>query len=210
MLPLAARDVRVRRSRAFSLQIDRFTAPVGLTVLSGPNGAGKTTLMEALAGEYGRGISEVLVNGFDLRSRATRGPALRALGYAPQHLALPRSWRVGAYLEFAAWLKEVPPGETQSRARTAAAAVDLDPRARVGQLSGGMQRRLAIAQAIVANPRVLLLDEPFVAIDANSQRSLLELIADRAASAAIVVVDHTGTAKRLPHTDFALVAGGPA
>ncbi|GAB3063674.1 hypothetical protein GCM10027053_27920 [Intrasporangium mesophilum] len=130
----------------------------------GENGAGKTTLFELLAG------------GLRLPRAATVEP--RGLtSYCPQALTLPPGVRVEDFLLYVAWLKGVraPSADVVGGVLE---AVDLAAQrgSRIGELSGGMQRRLQIAQSLLATPEVLLLDEPTAGLDPIQRQRVLDLV----------------------------------
>lgn len=148
-------------------------APGEAVALWGPNGAGKTTIMRCVLGLLPfRG--RIRVAGLDV---ARRGKAVRRLiGYVPQELALYDDFRVLEMVRFFGRLKRVP----GSSARSALERVGLESvhRRRVGQLSGGMKQRLALATALLADPPVLLLDEPTSSLDAKGRGTLNALLGD--------------------------------
>ena len=161
--------------------------------LIGPNGAGKSTLIKAVLGlvPLVRGRLEVL---------GTSPTAARAqVGYVPQADQLDLDFPVsvlqvvlmGRYRRIG-WLRR-PGREDRERARTALVEVGLEDRAddRFGELSGGQRQRVLLARALVAEPRLLLLDEPFNGVDAHSQELLLSaLTRARSEGTAVVMSTH--------------------
>ncbi|WP_158630726.1 ATP-binding cassette domain-containing protein [Nocardioides daphniae] len=140
------------------------TLQPGVNVLLGRNGAGKSTLCRVLASaeQPTRGLlltSEGPVT--DLRSHRSR------VGWLPQTPPVAAHMRAGDYLHYAAWLKGLARRERQGAVADALERTGLGPRrhSRIGTLSGGMVRRLGIAQAIVHRPQLLVLDEPTVGLD---------------------------------------------
>jgi ABC-2 type transport system ATP-binding protein len=162
------------------------TVSRGITGLAGHNGAGKTTLMETVVGILRPVSGRVLVAGRAPSQRRDRRAAMRDVGYVPQEPRLPSRATVEEALLYAGWLKNVARGELRAAAHEAARRVDLQDKlsATAGSLSGGMRRRLAVAQALVHEPAVLVLDEPTVGLDPAQRlalhRVLLELAEDRA------------------------------
>jgi ABC-2 type transport system ATP-binding protein len=152
----------------------------GITGLLGPNGAGKTTLIRILATLLAPSAGEVRVNGWrnsDLRDRVE---IRRHLGYLPQDLGLYPRFTVFEFVDYLAILKELhEPADRHRRVRAALEAVELDDLARrkIRTLSGGMRRRVGIAQAIVADPELLLLDEPTTGLDPEQRMRFRQLIA---------------------------------
>jgi nitrous oxidase accessory protein len=138
----------------------------------GPNGAGKTTILRCLLG-VARFSGDIRVNGFD---PVTQGRLARAtIGFVPQDLA-PSPVPVEELANFIARLK----GATSAEAMDRLARLGIDDQARkpVSALSGGMKQRLALALALIGEPKVLLLDEPTANLDAAGRASLIALLRD--------------------------------
>ncbi len=142
--------------------------------LLGPNGAGKTTLMHALAGVIVCDEGVVLIDGADPSRPRTR----RTIGLAPQVVALYPQLTAEENLRFFGRIYGVGGGELEARVRWGLALSDLEARAheRVGHFSGGMQRRLNLACAVMHQPALLLLDEPTAGVDPQSRNRLFEEI----------------------------------
>ncbi len=177
---------RVQAVRDLTLSV-----PAGAVVgLLGPNGAGKTTTIRILA-TLGRPTSgQVEVAG---RSTTAEPDAVRrALGYVPQEIAFP-NWMSGrAYLRFAAALSGVAAGERRARVESTLELVGL---AEVGDrrtqtYSGGMRQRLGIAQALVHDPSLLVLDEPVAALDPIGRSEVLELISGLRGKVTVLLSSH--------------------
>jgi ABC-2 type transport system ATP-binding protein len=165
----------------------------GITGLLGPNGAGKTTLIRILATLLSPSAGQVGVNGWwtsDLRDRVE---IRRRLGYLPQDLGLYPRFTVFEFVDYLALLKELDdPAERHRRVRAALAAVELEDLARrkIRTLSGGMRRRVGIAQAIVADPLLLLLDEPTTGLDPEQRMRFRQLIAGIGEHRTVVLSTH--------------------
>lgn len=149
----------------------------GVTALVGVNGAGKSTLMTTMAGALRPASGHVRVNGLDPYGRERR-QALRSVALMPQSGTLPRRMTALEVVEYLTWMRGAPPKQARSRARASLAAVGLAARERhrIGQLSGGMLRRVLLAQALAAEASVLLLDEPSTGLDPEQRRVMVELI----------------------------------
>ena len=148
--------------------------PSGRVGLIGVNGAGKTTLFRMIATALvpSRGhVSYPGLGGSAVEARAR-------IGFMPQSLALPRSLRVHDFLDYVCWLKGVPRRDRRAEAERVLAIAHLEvaPRATVGQLSGGMHRRLLFAQALVGRPSLVLLDEPTAGLDPEQRIRLRETV----------------------------------
>jgi ABC-2 type transport system ATP-binding protein len=151
----------------------------GITGLLGPNGAGKTTLLSILATVNEPDAGRVSAFGLDPGQAAERVEIRRRLGYLPQELGYHRHFTVAAFLDYVAILKEIT--DRRRRAEEVArvlAAVSLEDRARsrIRALSGGMRQRLGIAQALLGQPDLLILDEPTAGLDPEQRLRFRELL----------------------------------
>lgn len=163
----------------------------GLTFVVGENGAGKTTLFRILLGLVQPTSGTVHLVGKELL-RTSRPVVSRQIGYMPQSFRTPSHLRLCDFLAYMAALKLVPRREVAARAKTAAHRVGLEDhwRTPLGSLSGGMMRRAGIAQALVSDPTVILLDEPTVGLDPSSRVEFRQLVAELASSTTIVISTH--------------------
>lgn len=163
----------------------------GVNALLGPNGAGKTTFLRLLATSEQPTSGTIDVFGLDTAS--ARRKVRRLIGYAPQEGGLYSSWRVDVYLDYIALLREV--SDQRARRQAVDRALDVadlrnERRRRISKLSGGMRRRLLIAQAILADPKVLLLDEPFAGLDPEQRVRMRTLVSELGRSRIVVVSTH--------------------
>ena len=144
-----------------------------LVALLGPSGSGKTTLLRIIAGLDQADSGSVLLAGEDATARNARD---RGVGFVFQHYALFRHMTVFDNIAFGLRVRrrEVRPAETDiaARVRQLLELVQLDFMAdrRPSELSGGQRQRVALARALAVEPKVLLLDEPFGALDAKVRR----------------------------------------
>jgi len=147
----------------------------------GPNGAGKTTTMRLLTGYLPPGGGRVQISGHDSLSAPLE--ARRAIGYLPEIPPLYPEMTVQGYLRYVAALKDVPRAASSEAVGRALGRCGLaEVRRRViGTLSKGYRQRVGLAQAIVHDPLVLVLDEPTVGLDPIQVRDIRQLIADLAA-----------------------------
>jgi ABC-type multidrug transport system ATPase subunit len=161
-------------------------APQQALALWGPNGAGKTTAIKCLIGLL-RYDGQILVDGQDAHKQ---GKAVRRrLGYVPQELAFYYDMTALDTAQFYARLKQAPAG----RASEVLAQVGLEAHGQkpVGALSGGMKQRLALGLALLADPPVLVLDEPTSNLDAAGRDQFLDLLAGvRSAGKTILFTSH--------------------
>lgn len=153
------------------------TVPPGaIAALVGPNGAGKTTLLRCIAALEAPYAGRVSVDGLDVTARPRE--VHRRLGYLPDFFGLYDDLTVRQSLFYAARAHGIRPGAAGAAANTAAERVQLKQRwnSKAGELSRGLRQRLAIGQAIVHEPRVLLLDEPASGLDPKARRDLSALL----------------------------------
>jgi sulfate transport system ATP-binding protein len=143
----------------------------GLVALLGPSGSGKTTLLRILAGLERPDAGTARIDGVDLASQSARQ---RNVGLVFQHYALFRHLDVYENIAFALRVRGRPRAEVDARVRELLALIQLESfeRRLPSQLSGGQRQRVALARALAAQPRVLLLDEPFGALDAQVRAEL--------------------------------------
>jgi ABC-2 type transport system ATP-binding protein len=161
-----------------AVSIDSLELTAGPVGLVGVNGAGKTTLLRTLAGARRPQDGEVAINNEELYG-AHRRRVVQQIGYMPQEIQFPGELSVTQVLRYICWLRCIPARAARARTVEVVDAVGLTDRAdqRVRQLSGGMRRRLALAAALVSEPRVLLLDEPTTGLDPEQRAGVRGIIA---------------------------------
>jgi ABC-type multidrug transport system ATPase subunit len=171
--------------------VDLETGP-GVFGLLGPNGAGKTTLLRMLATVIPPSSGRLRLLGRDPGGYGGRRQIRRRLGYLPQNLGYYPGFTVADFVEYFALLKEMPPGRVPGAVAAAVERVDLGDKARskLRTLSGGMLRRAGIAQAIVNEPDLLLLDEPTAGLDPEQRVAFRALLRDLAQQATVIVSTH--------------------
>jgi len=156
----------------------------------GPNGAGKTTTLRMIAGFLCPTGGDVRLAGRSI----TEDPlgTRRRLGYLPEHAALYPDMRVAEYLRFRAELKGVARGRVAARVEEAAELCGIRPvlRRLIGELSKGYRQRVALADALVHEPELLVLDEPTLGLDPNQIRQARELIRSLAARHTVLISSH--------------------
>jgi ABC-2 type transport system ATP-binding protein len=169
------------------------SASGGVTTILGPNGAGKTSLLRALATVQVLDGGRITVDGLDASSRHQRTEIRRRLGYLPQDIGFSPRATAFDVVDYLTVLK----GWRDERARRrevwlALDRVGLATRAaeRVGALSGGMRQRLALAQAIVGSPPLIVLDEPSAGFDPAQRLELRTLLSELARRSTVIVSTH--------------------
>ena len=156
----------------------------------GPNGAGKSTTLRILAGFLGATSGKVRVNGHDLAEASLLARA--SLGYMPEAAPLYPELRVREYLEFRARLKQVPRAKRAASVARALERASLSEVAEttVGHLSKGFRQRVGLADALVADPPLLILDEPTAGLDPNQVREVRALIKELATDHTVLLSTH--------------------
>jgi len=190
---VAVTDLSQRHGASFSLKIESLVSAGGATAVLGPNGSGKTTLLRLVATLTQPQAGTIRVDQLDPGVPIERTAIRRRLGYVAQSDGLPGRMRVSEFCDYIGALKEI--GPDRLRRRWSAWALDrvgLSSVAgdRIRSLSGGMKRRLSIAQALLGGPDLLVLDEPLASLDAEQRGEITGLLAQQAASANIIVATH--------------------
>jgi gliding motility-associated transport system ATP-binding protein len=158
--------------------------------LLGPNGAGKTTTMQMLTGNLAPSTGSVSICGVDLLDRPAAAKA--RIGYLPEVPPLYKELTVDEYLQFAARIHRVPHKEAKEAVTRAKrrCGVDVTGDKLIGALSKGYQQRLGIAQAIVHEPDVVILDEPTVGLDPIQIREIRALIRELRDRHSVILSTH--------------------
>jgi ABC-2 type transport system ATP-binding protein len=165
-------------------------APGEVVGVLGANGAGKTTLMRVLAAYLQPESGDVV---FDGRSVfADKVGYYGVLGYLPERCPLYDEMRVGDYLAFRGRLRGLGWRRTARRVKDVTAACGLNEviRRPVGALSAGFRRRVGLADAILAQPKVLLLDDPFAGLDVAHGQALRQTVASMSVRSAVILTGH--------------------
>ncbi len=178
MLEVAALYRSFGRSAALR-GVDLAVARGELVGLVGPNGAGKTTLLRVLAGYLDADRGRVVVGG--------------RVGYLPESAPLPPEARIGEHLALRAALKGVPRRARAGAVDAALARCGLAGQARrvISTLSKGYRQRVGLADALLGDPPIVLLDEPASGLDPLQARELRALLAELAVDRAVIVSTHT-------------------
>ena len=171
-MSIVVHDVGKRFGDFVALDGVSLVVPDGsLTALLGPSGSGKSTLLRVIAGLEQPDTGQVLISGED----TTGVPAQkRGVGFVFQHYAAFKHMTVGQNIAFGLTIRKRPKEEVRERVNELLALVHLDGMADryPSQLSGGQRQRMALARALAVEPKVMLLDEPFGALDARVRKEL--------------------------------------
>jgi ABC-2 type transport system ATP-binding protein len=156
----------------------------------GPNGAGKSTTLRIMAGFLGMTSGKVSVAGHDIRDESFE--ARQKIGYMPEAVPLYPEMRVAEYLAFRAELKRVPRQDRASFVDDAMAKANVDDVANVliGSLSKGYRQRVGLADALVARPPLLVLDEPTAGLDPNQIREVRDVIRELGKEHTVLLSTH--------------------
>jgi ABC-2 type transport system ATP-binding protein len=168
-----------------------FTVSKGEVIgLLGPNGAGKTTLMKVITGYLEPDDGDVTIHGVDVVENPIA--AQRRIGYLPESAPLYGEMLVQEYLEMIAVMRGVPPDKRRDRMVAAIRATGLDDRVQqaIGTLSKGYRQRVGIAQAIIHEPDILILDEPTTGLDPTQIVEIRDLIKQLAQKTTVLLSTH--------------------
>lgn len=165
----------------------------GMFGLVGPNGAGKTSLMRIIAGLLSPTTGEVRVFGHDMRSIPGKMAVKSKLGYLPQDLGVYPNLSALEFLDYLAILKGV--SDSQQRRRQIEELLEMAHLADVAKrklktYSGGMKRRVGIAQALLGDPQLLIVDEPTTGLDPEERIRLRNLLGDMALRCTVILSTH--------------------
>ncbi len=158
--------------------------------LLGHNGAGKTTIMKMLTGFLEPSGGSVTINGCDIETERSRAQAY--VGYLPENCPLYPEMTVAAFLDYAAELKGIANGERADAIKEALAATELQDKIMepISSLSRGYRQRVGVAQAILHNPKIVILDEPTNGLDPSQIKHMRALIKRLAKNATVMLSTH--------------------
>ena len=184
---------KVYRGGVQALNNVDLTIPNGMYGLLGPNGAGKTTLMRILAGILRATSGDITIGGFDGNTEKGRTAIKRMLGYLPQDLGVYPDLSGREFLDYVGILK----GMDDRRARQKRVAELLETVAltnvanrKLKTYSGGMKRRIGIAQALLNDPKFLIVDEPTAGLDPEERIRFRNLLSDLAGDRCVLLSTH--------------------
>jgi ABC-2 type transport system ATP-binding protein len=174
----------------------------------GPNGAGKSTTLRILSGFLGATEGTVEINGHDVEKESLK--ARQSIGYMPEAVPIYPEMRVAEYLTFRAELKRVASAKRKAHVEDAmekAGVADVATTL-IGNLSKGYKQRVGLADALVANPPILILDEPTAGLDPNQIREVRTVIAALADDHTVVLSTHILSEVEASCTKVILIAKG--
>ena len=180
-----------------------------VAVIIGPNGAGKSTAMKALIGLIPLKSGKVLYAGEEITGQAPERLVARGIAYVPQERNVFRTMTVEENLDMGAYLSRGDLGETLARIYALFPALKDKRRQRVGELSGGQRQMVAIARALMIEPKLLLLDEPTVGLSPKVIGEIFErILAINAGGVGILMVEQNARAAlEIAHRGYVLATG---
>ena len=166
------------------------TLDAGVHALLGPNGAGKSTLINILTDSIERDKGEVLYNDYEITSLGAKYREL--LGYMPQQQRLYDNYTAEEFLKYMAAVKGIEPARAREQIAELLKVVNLWEvrRKKVGGFSGGMKQRVLLAQALLGEPRILILDEPTAGLDPSERINIRNYIATVAQKMIVLFATH--------------------
>jgi ABC-2 type transport system ATP-binding protein len=176
--------------------------------LLGPNGAGKTTTMRILSGYLSATGGRVTVDGYDVFSQALE--VRRRVGYLPENVPLYRQMTVRSYLHFVAEIKGVPRQQRTKQVGEVMETCGVDEMERrlIGSLSKGYRQRVGLAQSLLNNPPVLILDQPTVGLDARQIIDIRQIIKDLRHDHTVILSTHILPEVRMTCDRVVVISGG--
>ena len=180
-----------------------------VAVIIGPNGAGKSTAMKALIGLIPLKSGKVLYAGKEITGQAPERLVARGIAYVPQERNVFRTMTVEENLAMGAYLSRGGLGETLARIYALFPALKDKRRQRAGELSGGQRQMVAIARALMIEPKLLLLDEPTVGLSPKVIGEIFErILAINAGGVGILMVEQNARAAlEIAHRGYVLATG---
>lgn len=167
-----------------------YTFTPGIYGILGANGAGKSTLMNLITDNVKRNEGQILWDGTDILKL---GKHFRAkLGYMPQQQGMYNDFSARAFLRYMAQIKEIPKKQADEQIEQLLDVVNLreDAHKKVGGFSGGMRQRVLLAQALLGDPKILILDEPTAGLDPRERLRLRQYISDLAQDRIVFLTTH--------------------
>lgn len=187
----------ISKSYGSNLALDQFTATFepGIYALLGPNGSGKSTLMNIITDNLKADSGEITYtdNSGTEENVLKMGVRFREkIGFMPQYPGLYPNFTVERFMWYMAALKDIENTEAKQQISEILAAVELDdiPRRKIGALSGGMKQRLALAQAVLGDPEILILDEPTAGLDPKQRIAIRNYISKISFDKIVIIATH--------------------
>ena len=187
----------ISKSYGTNLALNGFSATLdaGIYALLGPNGSGKSTLMNILTDNLKADSGEITYEDADSVRENVLDMGVRfreKLGFMPQYPGLYPNFTVERFMWYMAALKGLSKEESMRQIPEILAAVELDdvPKRKIGALSGGMKQRLTLAQAVLGDPEILILDEPTAGLDPKQRIAIRNYISKIAFNKIVLIATH--------------------
>lgn len=189
---LQLRQVSHRYGQRHALDSVDLSVSAGVIALLGVNGAGKTTLLSIAGGALKPSDGSVTYKSKNLYDSRQRRHALPQIAIMPQRLSFPPRFRVWEFVAYIGYLRGMHWPLAEKSSRLVLEEVGLAGRLadKMGSLSGGMLRRVALAQALVASPDILLLDEPTTGLDPEQRANIRKLLGELAPRTLVILSSH--------------------
>lgn len=189
-MALEVRSLSKNYGKVQALKNVSFKIGIGVYGLLGPNGAGKSTMIRIITGSMRASSGEVLYNGS--RIRENEKAYKKILGYVPQRQGMYDSFTAARFLEYMAVLKELKRKKIPEEVERVLKIVGLqeDALRRLGGFSGGMKQRVLIAQALLGDPRIIILDEPTAGLDPKERIKIRNFISRIGENRTILLATH--------------------
>ena len=188
---------KVTKSYGSNKALDMFSAELeaGIYALLGPNGSGKSTLMNIITDNLKADSGEITYTSDDGVTENVLKMGVRfreKLGFMPQYPGLYPNFTVERFMWYMAALKGLPKEKAKKDIPEILAAVELDdvPKRKIGALSGGMKQRLTLAQAVLGDPEILILDEPTAGLDPKQRIAIRNYISKIAFNKIVIIATH--------------------
>lgn len=165
-----------------------YTFTPGIYGILGANGAGKSTLMNLITDNVKRNEGQILWNGTDILKLGKR--FREKLGYMPQQQGMYNDFSARAFLRYMAQIKEIKQADEQIEQLLDVVNLREDAHKKVGSFSGGMRQRVLLAQALLGDPKILILDEPTAGLDPRERLRLRQYISDLAQDRIVFLTTH--------------------
>ncbi|MFG6395183.1 MAG: ATP-binding cassette domain-containing protein [Lachnospiraceae bacterium] len=207
-MELVIRNIKKDYGKVHALSGISITFTPGLYGLLGPNGAGKSTLINLITDNIARQEGEILLDGKDIK---TLGRNYRTvIGYMPQTQGFYNDFSVYAFLMYISRLKGLEKSKAKKRSLELMEAFNLQDkkRTRTGSLSGGMKQRLMLAQALLNDPEILVLDEPTAGVDPQERIRIRNYISMISEGRIVILATHIVSDVEAVANEICLIGNG--
>ena len=189
-MQLTIHNITKKYGKNYALRNVSIELQKGVYGLLGANGAGKTTLINILIGVLAPSEGKIILNGTDIKELGTK--YLELIGYMPQYPKFYPNFSVEEFLDYMCCVKDIEPKESAKKIDMVLEQVNLEAhrKKRIRELSGGMRQRVGIAQAILNNPKILILDEPTAGLDPAERIRFRNIITKIAKERIVLIATH--------------------